>query len=209
MIEGYLAVGNRCAIDFSTLVLPVSQDRACAILWRLGFRRTEVDLLALARSRVGVSWYRRGAHRDEAPNVVDCSSFVKWLYAKLGIWLPRHTIDQYRMGTKIADLETEERSSEVAGGELVFLEGRKPYWNDDPAKGIGHVGMLTQQGTVIHAASAERGVAEDSFSEFVERGNAFRGIVRVKTPGTITLECPSNRIVEWSGELRNIVLQNI
>ena len=59
MIKGYLAVGNRCAVDFSALALPVLQEEALAILWRLGFRRIEVDLLALARSRIGVSRYRR------------------------------------------------------------------------------------------------------------------------------------------------------
>ncbi|OGE80163.1 MAG: hypothetical protein A2660_02430 [Candidatus Doudnabacteria bacterium RIFCSPHIGHO2_01_FULL_45_18] len=157
MIRGYMAVGNKCAVDLEELCLPISTKAALEILWQKGFRVAAVDVVKLARGCVSSSRYRRGANYFEAPFTVDCSTLTKWVYAKTGIWLPRHSIDQREMGKRVSD---------VRAGDLIFANGAKPYWFTDPTDGVGHVGICTGQGTVIHAASKDRGVVEDSIEDF-------------------------------------------
>jgi hypothetical protein len=84
----YRAVQNRCAVHLPSLKLPVTDVEALTILENNGFKVLEVDLIALARQCIKASTYHRGAKPSEAPAVVDCSSFIKWLYGQHGIWLP-------------------------------------------------------------------------------------------------------------------------
>ncbi|MBX4187385.1 MAG: C40 family peptidase [Candidatus Doudnabacteria bacterium] len=195
MIQGYLAVGKRCAVDFEQYK-QFTKDEALAILWEQGFRLVQVDVVEEARKCIGTSRYRRGAGFYQAPFVLDCSTLTKWVYAKLGIWLPRHSIDQRQMGKRISN-------SEFERGDLIFSVGRRSYWHDDAKDGVGHVGIVTGSGTVIHAANTARGVVEDPIERFVAGG--FRGACRIKTHKTVTLESPSNRIVECSWEFRQIL----
>src|SRR3989338_8780587 len=97
----YRAVGNRCAVILNSLRLPHSREETLAILNHKGFTVVEVDIIALARQCIGTSRYRRGARPSEAPAVVDCSSFIKWLYAQRGIWLPRRSIQQRELGEAV------------------------------------------------------------------------------------------------------------
>jgi len=78
----YRAVGGRCAVELDALRLLISREEALAIIVAKGFRIIEVDLIALARERIGKSAYRRGARPSLAPAIVDCSSFTKWLYGE-------------------------------------------------------------------------------------------------------------------------------
>lgn len=202
MLDGYHAVGNKCAVDFEKLNLPISKSDALEILCQRGFRVVDVDLVALARKCVGGSFYRRGAPFYQAPFTVDCSTLTKWVYAKAGIWLPRHSIDQRAMGQAVA-------VNQIEPGDLVFTAGAVSYWYHNPANGVGHVGLATGAGTVIHAANKKRGVVEEELGSFTGRQNNYREARRVKVVTTVTLECPSNRVVEWSGEIRNIIVQNL
>src|SRR3989338_2904939 len=97
----YRAVRNRCAVDLNSFDLPISRGEALAILAGKGFRIIEVDLVALARECIGKSRYWRGARPSQAPAVVDCSSFMKWLYGERGIWLPRLSIEQRAFGEAV------------------------------------------------------------------------------------------------------------
>src|SRR3989338_3495913 len=117
----YLAVGNRCAVDFNKLKLSVPLEQALSILERKGFQKIDVDIIALARSFIGSAKYRRGARLSEAPEIFDCSSLIKWLYAQKGIWLPRRSIQQREMG-EIVSLE------DIIAGDLVFTSGRIDYY---------------------------------------------------------------------------------
>ncbi|KKQ94039.1 MAG: hypothetical protein UT20_C0041G0007, partial [Candidatus Levybacteria bacterium GW2011_GWA1_39_11] len=141
----YRAVGNRCAVILDSLHLPISHEETLIILNHKGFVLVEVDIIALARQCIGISQYRRGARPSEAPLVVDCSSFIKWLYAQRGIWLPRRSIQQRELG-EVVNLD------ELVAGDVVFISGRIDYYHDDPANGVGHVGIATGYGTVVHAA---------------------------------------------------------
>ena len=199
----YRAVGNRCAVILDSLYLPISREETLAILNHKGFVLVEVDIVALARQCISTSQYRRGARFSEAPMTVDCSSFIKWLYAKRGIWLPRRSIQQRELGETV-------NLDELIAGDSVFVSGRVDYYHDDPANGVGHVGIATGDGTVIHAANREVGVVEDSLGEFVGK-TKFRGARRYvpKDVEVLTLEIQVDREVEIADDLRWIVLQSL
>ncbi len=197
------AVDNLCTVDLSLLNLPVSDGEALELLAPLGFRVIKVNLVRLARSLIGIASYRRGACLADAPNVFDCSSFVKWLYAKRGLWLPRRTIQQIELGTAI-------ELPAMTAGDAIFTTGRNNYYRDDPAQGVGHVGLATGEGTVVHAANSRVKIVENKIDDFL-RKEELRGIRRyVPNPDrSVTLKTPLSREVEVSDDIRWIVLQQL
>src|SRR3989344_2046019 len=113
----YRAVGNRCAVILNSLRLPlISNEEILKVLSHAGFNLIEVDMVRLARECIGKSMYLRGAQPREAPAVVDCSSLLKWLYGRRGIWLPRRSIQQYELG-EAAELDG------LIAGDIVFISG--------------------------------------------------------------------------------------
>lgn len=201
----YRAVGNKCAVVFEDLELPVNLEEAIAILKKIGFRVIDVDFISLARSCIGKSVYCRGALPQKAPKAVDCSGFVKWLYGEKGIWLPRRSIQQRDVGHIV-------NVSNIKAGDLVFTSGYIDYYYSNSKDGVGHVGIATNDGTVIHAASKNHGVVETSFVEFVgKERQKLRGIRRYVYDHSpvITVESPSHRIIETSSDLRWIILQSM
>lgn len=90
----YRAVDGRCAVDLDRLLIPGTLEEKRAAIEAVGCTIVPTDLIALARSCVGRSTYRRGARAREAPGTVDCSSFTKWIFGRAGIWIPRRSIQQ-------------------------------------------------------------------------------------------------------------------
>lgn len=199
----YQASGTRCAVHFESLNLPLSTAESVRLLESLGFTLLEVDLPGLARSQIGRAQWRRKALPKEAPHVVNCSTFIKWLYAELGIWLPRRAIQQREFGMPVS-------RGQLAQGDIVFIEGRHPCYYHDPNDGVGHVGIMAQEHTVIHAGGPNKSVCEVSLDEFLSYGN-WRGARRYtyeKEP-VHTFSVPSSQHVEWSDDIRWIILENI
>jgi hypothetical protein len=199
----YRSVGKRCAVNISSLELPIPDYQALEILKGKGFIVKEVDIIALAKQCLKNSRYRRGARLLEAPAIVDCSSLVKWLYGQRGIWLPRRSIQQRELGEAID-------KDKVIPGDLVFVKGAFDWYFHNPNDGVGHVGIATGYGTVIHASDPESDVVESPIDRFISRLK-FRGIRRYIPNGTeiITLEVPTRVDVETSDDFRWIVLQSI
>ena len=199
----YRAVGNRCAVCFADLEIPIPEEQCLSILKEKGFSRVDIDIVSLARSRVGVSRYRRSAQLNEAPETFDCSSFIKWLYGQKGIWLPRRSIQQREFGVAV-------QKENLRAGDIVFVSGRIDYYIDNPADGVGHVGIATENYTVIHAANTKSGLIESSFEEFTDE-DSLRGIRRLVPNGrdVYTFITPLEREIEWSDDIRWIILQNL
>lgn len=199
----YRAVGNRCAVDLDSLFLPISNDKALNILTQKGFKVLEVDLVGLARRCIVISSYRRGAKLSEAPTIVDCSSLIKWLYGQRGIWLPRRSIQQRELGEHVS-------LNDVSMGDVIFTRGAVNYYHSNPRDSVGHVGMVTGEGTVIHAANSRVGIIESSLDNFL-CVTKFRGIRRYvpKDQTVLTLETPTDREVETADDIRWIVLQSL
>src|SRR3989344_1407924 len=197
----YRAVGNRCAVDIETLRIPISREETLSILTQKGFRVVEVDLVTLARRCVGVSKYGRGTKLSEAPAIVDCSSFTKWLYAQRGIWLPRRSIQQREFGQIVP-------FDEIGAGDLVFVSAAINYYFNARSDCVGHVGLATDDGTVIHAANRKANIVETALEKFVGK-TKFRGARRYvpRNCAVLTLETPRSRGVEISDDIKWIVLQ--
>ncbi|KKS36954.1 MAG: NLP/P60 protein [Parcubacteria group bacterium GW2011_GWA2_42_14] len=197
----YRAVGSRCAIDLNCLNLSVSRKTVLDILNQNGFMEVDVDMISLARQCIGVSKYRRAARPSEAPNIVDCSSFVKWLYAQRGIWLPRRTIQQRQYG-KTVDI------NELTAGDLIFLSGRLNYYDDDTTDGVGHVGIATSKNTVIHAVNSRVNIIEVPLDVFVDKSK-YRGTKRYipKDADLLTLETPPQREIEVADDIKWVIFQ--
>src|SRR3989338_3590585 len=199
----YRAVGNRCAVILDSLHLTISHEEILSVLNRKGFTVVSVDIIAIARQCIGASQYRRSARLFEAPAVVDCSSFIKWLFAQCGIWLPRRSIQQRELGETV-------QVHELVAGDVVFVSGWIDYYHDNPTNGVGHLGIVTGNGTVIHAANKKSNVVESPLDTFL--GDAkFRGARRYIPKGVevLTFETPTDREVEIPDDIRWIVLQSL
>ncbi len=198
----YRAVENRCAVHIHALQLPIPPTSAEHILTRLGFEQKTGDVVAIARSQIGQSAYRLGARTQEAPDAVDCSSFVKWVYGQVGIWLPRRTIQQLQVGEPV-------HPDDLQAGDLLFKTGRHNWYIDRPELGVGHVGIATGSDTVIHAANRKRGVIESPAVTFL--GEKFRGVRRLISHNEeiVTLIAPRHIDIETDDDIRWIILREL
>ncbi|MCL4499982.1 MAG: NlpC/P60 family protein, partial [Chloroflexi bacterium] len=84
------------------------------------------------------------------PSAFDCSGFTRYIYAKLGIQLPRTAREQFRTGQPV-------KAGEWKPGDLIFFDMMKGY--------ISHVGMYLGGGHFIHASTPMSGVKIDSLSK--------------------------------------------
>lgn len=100
------------------------------------------DVVAQARGYTGAAYRAGGA----TPEGFDCSGFVQYLYARLGVGLPRTAEAQFDVGRRIRD-------GAIAAGDLVFFRtgGRR----------VSHVGIATGDGTFIHAPNERSRVRLD------------------------------------------------
>lgn len=85
-------------------------------------------------------------------NGIDCSAFVKYLYGKIGVNLPRTAAEQALVGKPITRLE------ELQKGDRLY------FWSSSRGK-IGHTGMYLGQGYFVHSSSNHNGVATDYLSQ--------------------------------------------
>jgi len=189
-----------------SLRLPISNEEALRILFREGFElldEDDVNVVEAVRDRVGLSRYRRGAKPSEAPAVFDCSSLVKWAYGQRGIWLPRRSIQQRELGEEVA-------FDDIVAGDVVFVSGWIDYYRDDPQDGVGHVGIYTDEGNIIHAANSKVGVVASPLDSFL-KGSKLRGIRRYipQDVEVLTFLTPPEREVEIADDIRWIVLQSL
>lgn len=79
----------------------------------------------------------------------DCSGFTGYVFKKMGIDLPRRSVDQASEGTKIA-------KADLKSGDLVFFDT-----SGKNNGGITHVGIYVGDGKFAHA-STSRGVVVDA-----------------------------------------------
>jgi cell wall-associated NlpC family hydrolase len=84
--------------------------------------------VGIAMRYLGVPYVWGGA----SPSGFDCSGFVMYVYAQLGVSLPHYTGAQWNMGVAVAQ-------SDLQPGDLVFFDG------------LGHVGIYIGGGQYVHA----------------------------------------------------------
>jgi len=106
-----------------------------------GFRAAQIALDFL-----GVK-YRWGGMSVESG--MDCSGFVKTVYALCGINLPRTSAEQYRRGQPVP-------RSELSPGDMVFFGKNKR---------VNHVGIYLGEGKFIHAPRSRKTIRISSLEE--------------------------------------------
>lgn len=199
----YRAVGKRCAVILESLHLPIPSIEVISLLESHGFRFLSVDILELARSYIGSVSYQRGAAQANAPELVDCSSFTKWLFGQRGILLPRMAIQQRQHGHIIDP-------SELTALDLVFTTNGVSFYHDNPNDGVGHVGVVTDIQTVIHATKKAGSVVEMPIEEFIGK-KKFRGARRYipNDHHLHTVTVPEDIEIETSDDLRYFVFRQL
>jgi cell wall-associated NlpC family hydrolase len=103
--------------------------------------------VAIAERYLGVRYLWGGAVPGDG---FDCSGFVKYVYAQLGITLPHYAASQW-------DDTVHVDPSQLEPGDLVFFEPR--------ADGPGHVGMYVGNGVFIEAPHTGAVVQFQSLAE--------------------------------------------
>ncbi len=113
------------------------------------------QVLDVAASHLGIP-YCTGGSRERC---FDCSGYVQTVFATVGIYLPRTTLQQSQAGVSIP-------TEQLSAGDLVFFRfGRRT--------GASHVGIYAGDGTVFHASESRGVVREQLWGTYLERGIAF------------------------------------
>jgi len=99
-------------------------------------------VVGIAMQFLGVPYVWGGS----SPSGFDCSGFVMYVYAQMGVSLPHYTGAQWLAGVPVDQ-------SDLQPGDLVFFDG------------LGHVGIYIGGGEFIHAPHTGDVVKIDSLSE--------------------------------------------
>ena len=207
-LYNFHSINNRVGIVPSTWDLfehNLSEAELVSLVEQAGFKIIAVDVIKIARDLIGKSKYRRVANLSEAPEVFSCTSFIRWLYAQLGIELYVFAIDESKQGIEVA-------IGNFQAGDLVFSKGRIGQYDNDPDLGVGHVGIVTEQGTVLHNTNLhvnnQPGIAEVSFETFYKNKDNFRGARRLLPEvGFYVLEIPQTTDILWSLDVKRKIMQ--
>jgi peptidoglycan DL-endopeptidase CwlO len=114
----------RAALQPITLPAPLDTATTDAVGW---------DAVAVAEHYLGVRYLWGGSNPQSG---FDCSGFVKFVYAQLGLTLAHYAATQYETTPHIDP-------SQLQAGDLVFFE---PH-----SDGPGHVGIYIGEGQLIEA----------------------------------------------------------
>lgn len=131
--------------------------------------RKKVDTIIVeAKKHIGAP-YERGAHLPSSSKKTyfDCSSFVQFLFRKVGVTIPRSSILQ--AADPFGKTILPKKKTLYKKGDLIFMRSSRGFHFDDLFGGdqisIGHVCLYIGNGNVIHASKRDRGVAIDSLKK--------------------------------------------
>jgi len=123
-------------------------DQVLSIAIRYGYGQSSAPtnrVVELARSQIGMPYVYGG----ESPQTgFDCSGLVQWVYAQVGVNLPRSAQTQFDATSRLSQ-------DELQPGDLVFFS--RTYPSSDF---ITHVGIYVGDGQMVNAENPTDGVQE-------------------------------------------------
>ena len=162
-----------------TLGTAFTEEKTASILKKLHFDFISVvphsEVISLTQTLVGVPYVRGASVSHDAPKAFDCSSFVSYLYAQAGVYLPRISVDMYVFSEKIS-------KEDIVAGDIIFMNsglGTIHYETVDFMKGtkvpvgIDHCGIFLGEGKIAHCSESQGGVV----IEEMESNEKFKNIV--------------------------------
>jgi cell wall-associated NlpC family hydrolase len=128
--------------------------------------RKERRLVLYARKQLGKP-YKYGAKDYRAPREFDCSSFIQYCYRRIGIALPRISIEQAKVGKRIPT-----KRSSLKIGDVIFRRGMRGRYDRQFPQGVGHALLYVGNGKVIHAEGVRwRRVIEEPVARVFAKGD--------------------------------------
>jgi len=109
------------------------------------------EVVWIAERQLSIPYFNR-ADPEHAPEAFSCSTLTKWVFAHVGIDLPRYAIDQSYIGIPVIGV--------LPVGALVFFENRFPI--HDPNRSIGHVGIHVCRGIIVHGSTHARKIIQEA-----------------------------------------------
>lgn len=106
-------------------------------------------IVSTAKSKIGKK-YKWGGN---GPYKYDCSGFTKEVFRRNGIYIPRNSWNQAKMGMKVSNTRY------LRKGDLVFFSSKKN-------KKVDHVGIYIGHGKFIHASRFHHRIVISNFREY-------------------------------------------
>jgi len=129
----------------------------------------QAHVLALAAAHISKGIYRGNATLDQAPMIVNCFTFVQWLWREAGVIVPAHMLAWNEA------LSVERKAMQPC--DLVFTPRLNRTLDTDD---FGHIGIVERDGWIIHASRLCGSIGADPSTQFFERG--CLGVRRVPLP---------------------------
>ena len=106
------------------------------------------SIAKVAKAKLGIKYVWGGNGRRG----FDCSGFTQKVFAKNGIYIPRNSWKQAKVGKKVS-------KNRLRKGDLIFF-------NSKHHKGVNHVGIYLGHGKFIHASRFHKKIVISKFREY-------------------------------------------
>jgi cell wall-associated NlpC family hydrolase len=144
---GYVKEEVVARLPYDVIHEPVQQAGGSQLASRGGDARSVIAGASLNYTGTPYKW------GGNDPNFgIDCSGFVKYLYGKIGISLPRTAAQQALVGKPIT------RYEDLRPGDRLY------FW-ENKRNTIGHTGIYIGNGYFTHSSRGRGGVSTDYLSE--------------------------------------------
>ena len=150
------------------------------------------DVVRTAKQYLGVRYVLGGS----TPRAFDCSGFVRWIFAKHGVWMPRTAKEQAAVGDAPVP-------GDLQAGDLLFFFG---------GRGAQHIAVYVGGDTIIHASSTGKRVKLDRFGGTRARPTWFgRRLIAVRrvlpAEGVVEMPVSASALVRGAPpEMENTLL---